>query len=152
VSTFAYFIFICFDKLEETQTNKGQVKEQYKTIRKIVNFLVTFPSFSWFGVQGFLQKELLLCLPLQDVKSARKYTFLAELSRVFKNIIGLFLTTSYVLLRIRHTVNTPEPEDYAEIILSEPDFIGSFTYDYLIDFLLPVGTLCLTLVSIMVEL
>ena len=34
----------------------------------------------------------------------------------------------------------------------ESAFFETFTYDYLVDFLLPVATLCLTLLSIMVEL
>lgn len=115
--------------------------------------MVTCPIFSWFGVQGFLHKELLPCLPTQDAKAARKYTCLAELSRVFKNMIGLFLTTSYVLLRIKNTVSMPEPEFTTDMITEDStDLFLAFNYDYMIDFLLPVATLCLMLLSIMIEL
>ena len=106
ITLLAYFIFLCFDKLEETQQSiKQPIRDQYRHVRRLVNFVVTFPLFSWFGVQGFVQKELLSCLPVADVKNTKKYTCLCELSCVFKYMISLFLTTSYVLLRIRQTIN-----------------------------------------------
>lgn len=106
ITLLAYFIFLCFDKLEETQQQiKQPIRDQYRHVRRLVNFVVTFPLFSWFGVQGFVQKELLSCLPVADVKNTKKYTCLCELSCVFKHMISLFLTTSYVLLRIRQTIN-----------------------------------------------
>lgn len=94
---------------------------------------------------------------MTDVKNTKKYTCLCELSCVFKHMISLFLTTSYVLLRIRQTINSV---DDAEINLDEirlesnwgGAFVHSFNQDYLIDFMLPVTSLCLTLLSIMVEL
>lgn len=68
-------------------------------------------------------------------------------------MISLFLTTSYVLLRIRQTINSV---DDVEISLDTNNwggaFVHSFNQDYLIDFILPVSSLCLTLLSIMVEL
>ena len=73
-------------------------------------------------------------------------------------MISLFLTTSYVLLRIRQTINSV---DDAEINLDDfklesnwnnSAFLQSLNQDYLIDFILPVTSLCLTLLSIMVEL
>ena len=73
-------------------------------------------------------------------------------------MISLFLTTSYVLLRIRHTISLPELSSESGI---EEKNVASgwrdaltqtFNYDYLVDFMLPVTSLCLTLLSIMVEL
>jgi hypothetical protein len=73
-------------------------------------------------------------------------------------MISLFLTTSYVLLRIRHTISLPElsydfnplernsTQDWRDALTQ------TFNYDYLVDFMLPVTSLCLTLLSIMVEL
>lgn len=91
------------------------------------------------------------------MKNTKKYTCLCELSRVFKHMISLFLTTSYVLLRIRQTINSVED---VEINLHDlrlennwnGAFVHSFNQDYLVDFMLPVTSLCLTLLSIMVEL
>ena len=97
-------------------------------------------------------------MPKADAKNAKKYTCLCELSCVFKHMISLFLTTSYVLLRIRQTINSV---DDAEINLDDfklesnwnsSAFLQSLNQDYLIDFILPVTSLCLTLLSIMVEL
>lgn len=126
-------------------------------MRRLVNFVVTFPLFSWFGVQGFIQKELLGCLPAADVKNAKKYTCLCELSCVFKHMISLFLTTSFVLLRIRQTINSVDEVDLTLEDLrfghnAAASFDSQFNRDYLIDFMLPVTSLCLTLLSIMVEL
>jgi hypothetical protein len=51
VTLLAYCIFVCFDKLEETQQGKKHtVRDQFRHIRRLVNFMVTFPLFSWFGV------------------------------------------------------------------------------------------------------
>ena len=105
-----------------------------------------------------MQKELLTCLPSSDVKNTKKYTFLCELSCVFKHMISLFLTTSYVLLRIRQTINSVEDVEVNFDDLRKEShswgtvFVHSFNQDYLIDFILPVTSLCLTLLSIMVEL
>merc|ERR1740117_2785622 len=89
LTTIAYFIFICFDKLEETQQLPQKVaREKYRSVRRLINFLVTFPLFSWFGVLGFIQKELLPCLPLADVKNTKKYTCMCESSNVFKYMIS----------------------------------------------------------------
>ena len=41
----------------------------------------------------------------EDVKTAKKFVCAAELARVFKSMICLFLTTSFVLLRLK---NPPE--------------------------------------------
>ena len=154
ITLLAYFIFLCFDKLEETQqSSKQTTRDQYRHVRRLVNFVVTFPLFSWFSVQGFVQKELLSCLPQSDVKNTKKYTCLCELSCVFKHMISLFLTTSYVLLRIRQTINS---DDDADISIEDLNWTGAlqktFNKNYMIDFLLPVSSLCLTLLSIMVEL
>lgn len=73
-------------------------------------------------------------------------------------MVGLFLTTSYVLLRIRHTISLPL--DNREFVPVE-NYVSqdwrdaltqTFNYTYLVDFMLPVTSLCLTLLSIMVEL
>ena len=84
---------------------------------------------------------------------------MCELAQVFKHMICLFLTTSYVLLRIRQTINTVEEEVPIEALLDgidEKKWSGAvptaFNHDYFIDFMLPVTTLCLTLLSIMVGL
>jgi len=51
ITVLVYFIFLCFDKLDETQqSGKTSVRDQYRHIRRLVNFVVTFPLFSWFGV------------------------------------------------------------------------------------------------------
>ena len=155
ITLLAYFLFLCFDKLEETQQGKKQpVRDQYRHVRRLVNFLVTFPLFSWFGVQGFIQKELLGCLPASDFKNAKKYTCLCELSCVFKHMISLFLTTSFVLLRIRQTINSVDDVDFTfeDLRFGHHSFDSQFNRDYLVDFILPVTSLCLTLLSIMVEL
>lgn len=97
-------------------------------------------------------------MPSADAKNTKKYTFLCELSCVFKHMISLFLTTSYVLLRIRQTINSVEDVEISleEIRLDAHNwgsaFVHPFNQDYLIDFILPVTSLCLTLLSIMVEL
>jgi hypothetical protein len=92
-------------------------------------------------------------LPQSDVKNTKKYTCLCELSCVFKHMISLFLTTSYVLLRIRETIIN---DDDLEIGIEDLNWSGalkkSFNKDYMIDFILPVSSLCLTLLSIMVEI
>jgi hypothetical protein len=73
-------------------------------------------------------------------------------------MISLFLTTSYVLLRIRHTISLPDiNQEFNHIdrnlTLDWRDALTqTFNYDYLVDFMLPVTSLCLTLLSIMVEL
>lgn len=68
-------------------------------------------------------------------------------------MISLFLTTSYVLLRIRQTITS---EDESEISIEDLNWSGAlnntFNKNYMIDFILPVSSLCLTLLSIMVEL
>jgi hypothetical protein len=68
-------------------------------------------------------------------------------------MISLFLTTSYVLLRIRETIIN---DDDLEIGIEDLNWSGalkkSFNKDYMIDFILPVSSLCLTLLSIMVEI
>lgn len=93
-----------------------------------------------------------------DVKNTKKYTCLCELSCVFKHMISLFLTTSYVLLRIRQTINSVDDVeiDLDDMRFDGPNwggaFVHTFNQDYLIDFMLPVTSLCLTLLSIMVEL
>ena len=63
--------------------------------------MVTFPIFSWIGAQGLIFRELVNCMPVEDIKSAKKYICAAEMARVFKNMISLFLTTSFILLRIK---------------------------------------------------
>lgn len=92
-------------------------------------------------------------MPQSDVKNTKKYTCLCELSCVFKHMISLFLTTSYVLLRIRETIIN---DDDLEIGIEDLNWSGalkkSFNKDYMIDFILPVSSLCLTLLSIMVEI
>lgn len=85
-------------------------RDKYRSVRRLINFLVTFPLFSWFGVLGFIQKELLPCLPLVDIKNTKKFTCMCESSNVFKYMISLFLTTSFVLLRIRQTINVGDED------------------------------------------
>ena len=73
-------------------------------------------------------------------------------------MISLFLTTSYVLLRIRHTISLPELNSEFNVVEKNATsdwrdaLTQTFNYDYLVDFMLPVTSLCLTLLSIMVEL
>lgn len=58
-----------------------------------------------------------------------------------------------MLLRIRETIIN---DDDLEIGIEDLNWSGalnkSFNKDYMIDFILPVSSLCLTLLSIMVEL
>ena len=76
------------------------------SVQRVIYFLVTSPIFSWVGVQGFMYKEFAVCMTMEDLKSAKKYICAGELARVFKNMISLFLTTSYVLLRIKQTATS----------------------------------------------
>ena len=69
-------------------------------------------------------------------------------------MISLFLTTSFVLLRIRQTINSVDEVDFTleDLRFGHHGFDAQFNRDYLVDFILPVTSLCLTLLSIMVEL
>lgn len=79
---------------------------------------------------------------------------MSELASLMKHMVCLFLTTSYVLLRIRQTISAVEEQAEAEAGASQWDgeISSTFSHDYLVDFLLPVSALCLTLLSIMVGL
>ena len=96
-----------------------KLMQEYDTegnVQRVITFLVTAPLFNWIGAQGILFKRLQVCMTSEDVKTSKKFVCAAELARVFKSMICLFLTTSFILLRLKTTTLKTKDEDRLPII------------------------------------
>ena len=82
--------------------------DREETLQRIIPFLVTAPLFSWIGVQAILFKKLHKCMTLDDQKASKKFVCASELARVFKSMICLFLTASFLYLNFKDDLTDPD--------------------------------------------
>lgn len=93
--------------------------DESETLQKVIPFIVTVPLFSWIGVQVILFKQLYLCMTPDDQKSSKKFICASELARVFKSLICLFLTTSFLVLDLD---NKTEDQIESEKVLETAEY------------------------------
>ena len=106
-----------------------QVYDTEGNVRRVIIFVVTAPLFNWIGAQGILFKRLQTCMTSEDVKTSKKFVCAAELARVFKSMICLFLTTSFILLRLKATSLKGKEIAEEDLLPIEADFTSLFGED-----------------------